>query len=147
MLLPLQAASWLMSILEGLGAVPSKVTLPLTVAAVAGSIGADAPPGLASELGEVPCSSLVFSFLLQPVSIPSASTEARKVAAHWFLFMMSPFRKVIVNRSRNASCKLNGHRHVRLSDASCRPASACSAAQPRPWFCPWKQLHASVLPA
>ena len=90
-LLPLQAASWLMSILEGLGAVPSKLTVPLILAAVAGSIGAELPAGLTSELGDVPCSSLVFSFLLQPVNIPSASIEARKIAAHWFLFMMSPF--------------------------------------------------------
>src|SRR5262249_13467061 len=36
---PLQLGSWLMSIVAGLGAVPSNVTVPMTVAAVAGSIG------------------------------------------------------------------------------------------------------------
>src|SRR5205823_8027521 len=75
-LLPLQAASWLMSILEGLGAVPSKLTVPLILAAVPGSIGAELPVGLTSALGDVLCSSVVFHFLLQPVIIPAASIEA-----------------------------------------------------------------------
>src|SRR5260370_4118552 len=36
---PLQAGSWLMSIMAALGAVPSNLTTPMIVAAVAGSIG------------------------------------------------------------------------------------------------------------
>ena len=39
LLAPLQAGSWLMSILAGLGAAPSNFTVPLMVATVAGSIG------------------------------------------------------------------------------------------------------------
>src|SRR5260370_33572728 len=42
MLVPLQAGSVLMSILAALGATPSSFTVPLTLAAVAGSIGAAA---------------------------------------------------------------------------------------------------------
>src|SRR5258706_7108111 len=38
-LVPLQAGSWLMSILAALGASPSNFTVPLMLAAVAGSIG------------------------------------------------------------------------------------------------------------
>src|ERR1700687_4065246 len=92
-LLPLQAASWLMSIFCPLGAGPPKVTVPLTLAAVSGSIGADAGAGFASLLGEVPCSSLVFSFLLQPASNPSR--QSTHIAAHIFLFIiMSPFRQM-----------------------------------------------------
>src|SRR5262249_4487866 len=64
-LVPLHAGSWLMSIFAGFGAVPSSLTVPFTVAAVAGSIGADVPAGLVSPLGDVPCSSFVV-FLLQP---------------------------------------------------------------------------------
>src|SRR2546425_4903725 len=38
-LVPLQAGSWLMSILAALGASPSNFTVPVMLAAVAGSIG------------------------------------------------------------------------------------------------------------
>jgi hypothetical protein len=62
------------------------------VAAVAGSIGAEAGAGFTSELGEVPCSSLVFSFLLQPASSPSR--QSTHIAAHILLFIMSPFRQM-----------------------------------------------------
>src|SRR6266404_9574356 len=53
---PLQAGSWLMSIFAGLAAVPSRLTVPLTLATVAGSIGVAAGvvavPGAAdSSLG------------------------------------------------------------------------------------------------
>src|SRR5207244_4713422 len=64
MLLPLQAGSWLMSILAGLGTAPPYVAVPLTVAAVAGLIGAEAV--FDSFAGEVACFFLVFYFLLQP---------------------------------------------------------------------------------
>src|SRR4051794_22622785 len=98
MLLPLQAASWLMSIFWPLGAVPVKVTVPLTLAAVEGSIGAAVAAGFTSELGEVPCSSLVFSFLLQPARRPSR--QIRNIAAHSFLFMMSPFLRCKSRKSK-----------------------------------------------
>src|SRR6266851_9765836 len=39
MFMPLQAGSWLMSIMAALGAVPSNLTTPMIVAAVPGSIG------------------------------------------------------------------------------------------------------------
>ena len=97
-LLPLHAASWLMSIFCGFGAVPSNVTAPFTVAAVAGSMGADVAAGFVSELGEVPCSSLVFSFLLQPASNANPSRQSENIAVQIFLFIMSPFRQICVSR-------------------------------------------------
>src|SRR5262249_15720112 len=44
-----------------------------------------------SELGEAPCSSFVFSFLLQAASNHRASRQRRNIADHAFLFIMSPF--------------------------------------------------------
>src|ERR1700676_2826126 len=60
---PAQLESWLMSILAAFGAAPSNVTVPLTLAAVAGSIGVAA--GAAAGLGAAGCSSAV-SFLPHP---------------------------------------------------------------------------------
>src|SRR5207248_6526160 len=91
MLSPLQAASWLMSILDGLAAVPSYLTVPLTDATVAGSIGVAAGAGVAafSSVALEDCS--VFSFLLHA---PRSSKLARQISAstasHVFLIMMSP---------------------------------------------------------
>src|SRR5581483_655744 len=88
---PLQAESWLISILPGLGAVPSYFTVPLMVATVAGSIGLAAGAGVAafSSVALEDCS--VFSFLLHA---PSSSRLARQTSAstasHVFLIMMSP---------------------------------------------------------
>src|SRR5260370_21100303 len=53
---PLQAGSWLMSIFAPLGAVPAKLTVPLTLAAVAGPTRVAAPwaplpPAADSSLG------------------------------------------------------------------------------------------------
>src|SRR5437016_10303826 len=93
-----------MSIFCAFGAVPPKVTVPLTLAAVAGSTGAEVAACFASELGEVPCSSLVFSFLLQPASSPSR--QSRNIAVHNFLFMMSPFRQVCVSNQNYENQKL-----------------------------------------
>src|ERR1700722_11978128 len=68
---PLQAGSWLMSIFAALGAAPARLTVPLTLAAVAGSIGAaaGAVPGAAdsSSLG----------FLLHAVSRTRLTTAHR----------------------------------------------------------------------
>src|SRR6266851_6482898 len=91
---PLQAGSWLMSILDGFGAVPSNFTVPLTVATVAGSMGVAAAAGAACSAGVLPdCS--VFSFLLQAVSssrLNRASMLTVIIAQHFvFVFMMSPF--------------------------------------------------------
>jgi hypothetical protein len=85
----LHAASWLISIFAGFGAAPAKVTVPLTVAAVAGSIGVEVGAGGACEVGEVACS--WFSFLLQPASSQKPNRESMNIATQVFLFMMSPF--------------------------------------------------------
>src|SRR5258707_7582817 len=54
MLVPLQAGSWLMSILAALGASPSNFTVPEMLAAVAGAIGvAGAAAGGAAGGGDV----------------------------------------------------------------------------------------------
>src|SRR5437660_12706353 len=87
-LLPLQAASWLMAILAGLGAAPPYVAVPLTVAAVAGSVGVEAV--FASFAGEVAGASLGFSFLLQRTGSAKAKRQSSpRVAAHSFVFMIS----------------------------------------------------------
>src|SRR5437879_12251883 len=81
-----------MSILAGLGGVPSSLTVPLTVAAVAGSIGVEAAGGFDSEVGEDDCSSPVF--LLQPAK-SSSPTRASKpsIANHVFFMIAAPFLK------------------------------------------------------
>src|SRR5258708_16684185 len=48
---PLQAGSWLMSIMAALGAAPSNFTTPMIVAAVAGSIGVARAAGAARMFG------------------------------------------------------------------------------------------------
>src|SRR5712691_6597798 len=59
-LVPLQAGSWLMSILAALGASPTKFTVPLMLAAVAGSIGVAGAAALGVAAGSV------LSFLPHP---------------------------------------------------------------------------------
>jgi hypothetical protein len=80
-----------MSILDGLGAVPSNFTVPLTVAAVAGSIGVAA--GAADcDMLLLDCS--VFSFLLQAAvssNALNASVLTKIILQLFFLIMMSPF--------------------------------------------------------
>src|ERR1700747_2523307 len=91
-LVPLQPGSWLMSILEALGAVPSNFTVPLIVAAVAGSIGVAGPD--AAGCSAVGLDAGASSFLLQAASTSSAdnpSTPIVTIAHPVFLFMMSPF--------------------------------------------------------
>src|SRR5208282_4270135 len=84
---PLQAGSWLMSIFAALGAVPAKLTVPLTLAAVAGSIGVAAGAGAAAVLGAAVCSS---GFLLHAVSRTRPTTAHRpRVIKHSFRFMIS----------------------------------------------------------
>ena len=84
---PLQLASWLMSIFAGLGATPSNFTVPLTVAAVAGSIGAAA--GAAAGLEAAGCSS-AGSFLPHPANekIP-ARMNSTEFVIHVLFFMLS----------------------------------------------------------
>src|ERR1700736_6133091 len=94
---PLQAGSWLISILDGFGAVPSNFTVPLTVATVAGSMGVAAAAGAACSAGVLlDCS--VFSFLLQPASnskLNKASMLTVDIAQPvFFIFMMSPFLEI-----------------------------------------------------
>src|ERR1700676_1163307 len=81
---PAQLGSWLMSIFAGLGAVPSNFTVPLTLTAVAGSIGVDA----GAAAGVAGCSSVV-SFLPQPASntIPNDS-DRLQIASDFFVFIL-----------------------------------------------------------
>jgi hypothetical protein len=93
-LLPLQAASWLISILEGLGAVPSSFTVPLTEPTVLGSMGVATGAGCAMDDGAEDCDSFGSSFLLQPASSHRPRRQSKpNIAADVFLFIMSPFLK------------------------------------------------------
>src|SRR5713101_122931 len=84
---PLQAGSWLMSIFAALGAVPSRLTVPLTLAAVAGSIGVAAGAGVAAVPGAADCSS---GFLLHAVNRTSPTAAHRpRVTNHGFRFIIS----------------------------------------------------------
>jgi hypothetical protein len=84
---PLQAGSWLISIFAALGAVPSRLTVPLTLAAVAGSIGVAA--GAAPLLGAADSSG--FGFLLHAVNRTRPTTAQRpRVTIHGFLFIIVP---------------------------------------------------------
>src|ERR1051326_8329380 len=96
---PLQAASWLMSILAILGAVPSSFTCPFTVATVLGPIGVAAGAGAAafSSVAFDDCS--VFSFLLQPANSQKPRHSRPIIANHVFLFMISPFPGIVKNSS------------------------------------------------
>src|SRR5713226_8413077 len=85
---PLQAGSWLMSIFAALGAVPARLTVPLTLAAVVGSIGVAAGPDVAAEPGAADCSSL--GFLLHAVSRTRPTSAHRpRVTNDCFRFMIS----------------------------------------------------------
>src|SRR5229473_8689580 len=86
MLVPLQAGSWLMSILAALGASPSSFTVPLTLAAVAGSIGAAA--GVAALGVAAGCSS-VDSFFPHPARRMSPQRVGKaRIAFQIFVFML-----------------------------------------------------------
>src|SRR4029077_9404409 len=82
---PLQAGSWLMSIFAGLGAVPARLTVPLTLAAVAGSIGAAAGADVAAVPGAADSS---LGFLLHAVN-RTRPTHRPRVTNHCFRFMIS----------------------------------------------------------
>src|SRR5260370_8280453 len=85
---PPQLESWLMSILAGLGAAPSNFTVPLTLAAVAGSIGVAA--GAAAGAGAAGCSSAV-SFLPHPANRTAPSKHDRlPVACALFVCLFFP---------------------------------------------------------
>src|SRR5581483_7053526 len=84
---PLHAGSWLISIFCGFGAVPLNFTVPFTVATVFGSM---AVPAAFVSAPELSCSSLVFSFLLQPASRTVPRNAIRpSIAIQALLFMMS----------------------------------------------------------
>src|SRR5258708_19622010 len=85
---PLQAGSWLMSILATLGASPSSFTTPTMMAVVAGSIGVATAAGAAAMLG-AGCSS-AFSFLPQPARRTSPNNAAKlQTAVDVFVFIFS----------------------------------------------------------
>src|SRR6266849_3392642 len=82
---PLQTGSWLMSIFAALGAVPARLTMPLTLAAVAGSIGASA--GAAALPGAADSS---LGFLLHAVSRTRPTmAQSASVTNDCFRFMIS----------------------------------------------------------
>src|SRR5258708_39591193 len=85
---PEQLESCLMSILAGLGAPPSNFTVPLTLAAVAGSIGVAA--GAAAGPGAAGCSSAV-SFLPHPANntVPS-KTDRLPICSDLVVFILFP---------------------------------------------------------
>src|SRR5690348_18128673 len=84
-LVPLQAGSWLMSILTGLGAVPVNLMVPLTEPTVLGSMVA-----VALGAAALCSSSLLACFLLQPASsIRPSRTDNPAVTIQSFLFMTS----------------------------------------------------------
>src|SRR5579863_9203441 len=96
LLAPLQAASWLISILAGLGAMPSSFTCPLMLPTVLGSIGVAAGAGGAafSSVAFDDCS----SFLLHPTRSASPRQSSAKIAIQFFLVIMSPFREYLKHR-------------------------------------------------
>src|SRR6266851_5504468 len=83
---PEQLESWLISILAALGAAPSNFTVPLTLAAVAGSIGAAA--GAAAGAGAAGCSSAV-SFLPHPATRATPKRIEMLPIATFFIFICS----------------------------------------------------------
>src|SRR5882762_8468191 len=85
MLVPLQAGSWLMSILAALGASPSNFTVPEMLAAVAGSIGvAGAAAGAEAAGVAVGCS----SFLPHPARRRRPKEADKPQSAIEFFFFM-----------------------------------------------------------
>src|SRR6202047_4773208 len=84
---PLQAGSWLMSIFAALGAVPARLTVPLTLAAVAGSIGVAAGADVAAVPGAADSS---LGFLLHAVSRTRPTmAQSASVTNDCFRFMIS----------------------------------------------------------
>src|SRR5437667_11321032 len=85
-LVPLQAGSWLMSILAALGASPSNFTVPVMLAAVAGSIGVAGVAALGVAAG-----SLV-SFLPHPARRTRPNEAAKpQTAIEVFFLMFLPY--------------------------------------------------------
>src|SRR5580700_725304 len=74
-----------MSIFAALGAAPSNFTVPLTEAAVAGSMGVAAGPGV-DATGAAGCSSA--SFLPHPAN--RASPGRTQIAIHFLVFISTP---------------------------------------------------------
>src|SRR4029077_14706910 len=86
MLVPLQAGSWLMSILAALGASPSSLTVPLTLATVAGSMGV---AGAAAGAEAAGVSTGASSFFPHPVSRTNAkSAGIVQTDIRVFVFML-----------------------------------------------------------
>src|SRR6266481_3397956 len=89
-LVPLQAGSWLMSILAALGASPSNFTVPLILAAVAGSMGV-AGAAAGAEAAGVAAGS-VPSFLPHPATRTRPNEAAKpQTAIEVFVFIFSTY--------------------------------------------------------
>ena len=117
---PRQFGSWLISILAGLGATPSNFTVPLTVAAVAGSIGAGAAAGQGRGLSSV-------------VSLPPHPQKTRqsRVATNVLVFMLNTPLLNETYKSRSCYGALRPESFaVCMAMMSCRPTLRASAAAP-----------------
>src|SRR5215469_14809119 len=90
---PLQAGSWLMSILAAFGAAPSSFTVPLTLATVAGSIGVAAGEVAGVAAG---CSVVASLFPPHPASASPNTSGALQIAVHRLVFISfpAPFIKI-----------------------------------------------------
>src|SRR5579864_1535837 len=137
---PLHPGSWLMSILDAFGAVPSNFTVPLIVATVAGSIGV---AGCAAGCSAAGLAAGASSFLLHAASTSSAhsaKTPTIHVAQRLFLFIMSPFLKVrpqlISCHSERAGANATATRGICFSagnsTANLRPLHGATPPPPAP---------------
>src|SRR5713101_9937009 len=134
---PLQAGSWLMSIFAALGAVPARLTVPLTLAAVAGSIGAEAGADVAAVPGAADSS---LGFLLHALSRTRPTSAHRpRVSNDCFRFMISLYLSGIGMRPLPYFTARRPERFRRLALAG--ELRYC-------WFgcAPWLQPHGAALP-
>src|SRR5258707_4544654 len=100
---PAQLESWLMSILAGLGAAPSNFTVPLTLAAVAGSIGVAA--GAPARAGAAGRSSAGFFF--PPPAHMTTPRQTDKLPHSYGLFRFHFFSaSPLKDQSFDSTCPL-----------------------------------------
>src|SRR6266849_1603291 len=85
-LVPLQAGSWLMSILAALGASPSNFTVPLMLAAVAGSIGVAA--GAEATGVAAGCSALFLPHPASRTNDKSAGMQQTDIQVFVFIWLL-----------------------------------------------------------
>src|ERR1700687_6089499 len=134
---PLQAGSWLMSILAALGASPSSFTTPTMVAAVAGSIGVAAAAG--ADAAGAGCSSAV-SFLPHPASRARPSSAGKlETAIHVFVFMLSRYLSEFLKSSYQTNLFGTAAARATAPVAARRGAAACRSRMSH------RRTHATLL--